>query len=137
MLIQELLLASPWAHSLPVLLILNSIHKVLPHLNHLLTISRGKPPAKASSMQITASVEIALLLRFGLLFIRHFQGATFLLFSFLLCKMDSLHIKNFGKRLWPCHAEALSKCCPAFPLPSESIISVTGRPSYSRPTNFF
>lgn len=75
-------MASPWALSLPVLLILNSKHKVLPHLNHLLTKSRGKPPSKASSMQITASVEVALLLPFGLLLIRHFQGATFLLFSF-------------------------------------------------------
>lgn len=83
MLIQAFLLAFPWARSLPVLLIRNSIREVLPHLNHLLTRSRGKPPAKPSSMQINASVEVALLLLFGLLFIRHFQGATFLLFSFL------------------------------------------------------
>lgn len=83
MLIHEFLTASPGARSLPVLLIPNSIHEVVPHLNYLLTRSRGKPPEKASSMQIAASVEVALLLLFGFLFIRHFQGATFLLFSFL------------------------------------------------------
>lgn len=147
----RLLLGTLSLSGLPVLLIPNAIPKVLPHVNHLLSRSRGKPPAKASSMQITTSVEVALLPLFGLVFIRHFQGATFLLFCFLyfkksfvrlLCKMHSLLIKNCGKRLWPCHPEALSRRCPAFPfplfsLPSESVSSVTGKPSCSRPTNFF
>lgn len=137
-----------WACSLPVLLILNSIHEILPHLNLLLTRSRGKPPAKSSSMQIIASVKVALLMLFGLLFIRDFQEAKFLLFfhpthqekfyKTILCKMNRLHIQICGKRLRPCHPEALSRHCSAFPSPLKSINSLTGKPSSdSRPPNVF
>lgn len=141
-------MAFPLACRLPVLLILNSVLEIVPHLNHFLTRSRGKPPAKASSMQIIASVEVALLMLFGLLFIRDFQEAKFLLFFHparqekfyrtLRCKMHSLHIQISGKRLWPCHSEALSRHCSVFSLPLKSINSLTGKPSsYSRPPNIF
>lgn len=147
MLIQEFLMASSWARSLPVSLIPNSIHEVLPHLNHLLTRSRGKPPAKGSSMQINRLCGGCPIAAFWFAaystFPRSHASAFFLAalhkkyYKTLLCKMHSLHIKNCGKSLWPWHPEAMSRCCPAFPLPSESISSVTGKPSCSRPTNFF
>jgi len=43
----------------------------------------GKPPAKASSVQISIYLEATLLLLLSVLFIWHFQGAGFQLFSFL------------------------------------------------------
>jgi len=47
MVTKEFLMASPWAYSLHVLLIPNSIDKVLPHLNHLVTTRQRETPGKS------------------------------------------------------------------------------------------
>lgn len=114
-------MASPWAHSLCVFLIPNSIDEVLPRLNHLLTRRQRETPSKSflnANNRLCGGCPIAAFWFAVFLAFPRSHVSAFCLsalqekfYKCLLCKMHSLHIKNCGKRLWPCHPEALS-CFP-------------------------
>lgn len=118
-------MASPRVHGLHVLLILNSIDKVLLYLNHFLTRRQRETPSKSflnANNHLCGGCPIAAF-QFAvyLTFPRSHVSALCLFplqekfYKCLLRKRHSLHIKNCGKRLWPCHAEAPFKLLSCFP----------------------
>lgn len=85
---------------------------------------KRETPSKASSMQVTTLVG-ALWLLFGLLFSCHFQGDTFLRFSFLHIqkRLIRLCFASCAAYTWKILTntlglDTLSRCSPAFPFPS-------------------